>query len=68
MSILALVPDFWMAEQGAVWAATVEDTEGMPRGVGMGLRSQERGQATVARMTRESDIRWEVRLAANLMF
>lgn len=37
---LALVPDFWTAEQGVGWAATEKDAEGMPRGVGTGLRSR----------------------------
>ena len=36
----ALVPDFWVAEQGVVWAVTAKDTEGMPRGVGMCLCSR----------------------------
>ena len=37
---LAPIPGFWTAEQGLVWAATAEDTEGMPRGAEMGLRSR----------------------------
>ena len=63
---LALVPDFWTAQQGVVWAATAEDTEGLPSGVRRVPRSW-RGQMTVAWMTRARDTRWEVLLASDLI-
>ena len=37
---IALDLDSWTAAQGVVWAVAEEDAEGMPRGVGMGLRSR----------------------------
>ena len=37
---VALDLDSWTAEQRVVWAAAAEDAEGMPRGVGTGLRSR----------------------------
>ena len=37
---VALDLDSWTAEQRVVWAAAEEDAEGMPRGVGTGLRSR----------------------------
>ena len=64
MWTLALVPDFWVAEQGMVWAATAEDTKACP--VAWGWASAPGEGPNSNRVNDESDMRWEVLPASDL--